>query len=45
MEASISLKILFSIRRDIEDKTIVLTVALCFLEAAVAFAANPNMGS
>jgi hypothetical protein len=28
-----------------KTKTIVLTVALCFIAVAVAFAANPNMGT
>ena len=43
--ASISPKLCFSIRRDMKTRTIVLTLALCFVAVAVAFASNPNMGT
>lgn len=43
--ASISPKICFPIRRDMKTRTIVLTVALCFVAVAVGFASNPNIGT
>ena len=43
--ASISPTICFSIRRDMKTRTVVLTLALCFVAVAVGFASNPNMGT
>lgn len=43
--ASIRSTIRFSIRRNMKTRTILLTVALCFIAAAVSFASNANMGT
>jgi hypothetical protein len=32
-------------RRDMKTRTIVLTLALCFIAVALSFASNPNMGT
>jgi hypothetical protein len=42
---SIRWTIRFSIRRYMKTRTILLTVALCFMAAAVSFASNANMGT
>ena len=43
--APISPRICLSIRRDMKTRTIVLTLALCFVAVAGGFASNPNMGT